>query len=385
MKLKNRILIVFFTLVLLLCFTFVSSAKDYIEYEGVFIKNHTYYTEVVWDDTLDFGFVYFHRYISYDGPSDYIFGLLNIDKWYDFFGSCSSHEVFFNKLISYSEAGLIDDMSQFGGMIFGNSQQFYNLYVNSQNVKTYDEGVQAGMNQSFSEVQNWLDLNDLLIEPDIYTGLSSFGSLLDQNLPYAFNNYYSSGYTAGLIKGADEAYPSAYADGVNAALTRLEDWLFGKNILFYSYSKDGDTATVDEILEKNVVSALEISEEQGYNRGLSKGQTLGNTQMYNELVGHINDAFGTEYSLSDGTSFDFKFPYAAYSVAFEKGELYQYNKFTDDGGISDFLADISGTVLSTFFYLGTNISFMGTTALSLISLFVIAAIVIFILKFVLKG
>ena len=165
----------------------------------------------------------------------------------------------------------------------------------------------------------------------------------------------------------------------------LGDWLTGKNLLKQTTYKDGDLVSIKQVLNNNVVPALDERQALGYELGAADGQALGNTEMYNLFIQEINRIYGTKYDLSEGISEpDLTVLNALYNKAFEAGELYQLNKATDDGGISDFLADISGTVLSTFFYLATNISFMGTSALSLISLFVIAVIVIFILKFVLK-
>ncbi len=241
--------------------------------------------------------------------------------------------------------------------------------------------------KSHEFVSDWLGNNDILSEPLNSTGkLDSLQSLLENNVLVALQNKYNQGYNVGYNIASDEVYPLAFADGVNASITRMEDWLTGKNLLKQTTYKDGDLVSINQVMNNNVVLALDERQALGYELGAADGQALGNTEMYNLFIQEINHIYGTEYSLSEGIDEpDLTVLNTLYAKAYEAGELYQLNKMTDDGGISDFLADISGTVLSTFFYIATNISFMGTSALSLISLFVIAVIVIFILKFVIKS
>ena len=259
---------------------------------------------------------------------------------------------------------------------------------------------------------DWLSDNGILYEPHNSNGdFESFGNLLGDNYAYSIDtvrintlnhsinvlenwlkskdleikDYINDGSVNAIDNLVAANFDSAYSDwvkeGRSDAILRLSTWLSDNDLKYSSFENSGLLSDIDNGLNLNVLPALDARQAQGYSNGQTAGVLDGKTQMYNELMGYINTSFGTEYPTSDGTSYDFTVPSQAYTVAYEAGELYQLNKFTDDGGISDFLADISGTILSTFFYLGTNISFMGTTALSLISLFVIAAMVIFALKF----
>ena len=391
MKSRNKFLIILFILALSVCLALAASASEYDfipNYDSYIIQPYEYiysyssdnyngYSCCLLNAASDNSTIWYAQPYSFILVVDTLLGTYHNATYQDFKSYCTEHcydtgDMF----LMYWSDGCCSDLNE----SFFNKIYYYSV------AKTYDEGVTDGIKQAHDFTMNFLADNNILYEPWGSSGeLSSLEGLLEDNILPALNNYYNNGYHTGYNTASDEVYPLAFADGVNASMTRMEDWLSGKNLLKQTTYKDGDLVSIKQVLNNNVVPALDERQALGYDLGNVDGQALGNTEMYNLFIQEINRIYGTEYDLSEGISEpDLTVLNALYNKAFEAGELYQLNKATDDGGISDFLADISGTVLSTFFYLATNISFMGTSALSLISLFVIAVIVIFILKFVLK-
>ena len=311
-------------------------------------------------------------------------GFMNVEGWHSFITSnnISSAQMLYDSVLSSTGQSYVE------GALYMYKDLYWQEYLNylsslDSGGGSYSQGIKDGIIQAHEFTREFLSNNNILYEPWGTVGeLGSLEGLLEDNVLPALQNKYNQGYNVGYNIASDEVYPLAFADGVNASITRMEDWLTGKNLLKQTTYKDGDLVSINQVMNNNVLLALDERQALGYEFGAADGQALGNTEMYNLFIQEINRIYGTEYSLSEGIDEpDLTVLNTLYAKAYEAGELYQLNKMTDDGGISDFLADISGTILSTFFYLGTNISFMGTTALSLISLFVIAAIVIFILKF----
>ena len=447
MKLKNKILIVFFILALAFSLIFVCSASEYdfissYDFYAAFEPNQygAYWIEEIQylndNETLTLTMFV----INGAGPdvpnanTVYLIQPYAFKKFVDVFteknGDATYYDfitVVFDLKDKCYELNLpLDDfyLDWFKGSAQEPSgyltREYFNKLYYYNDEKTYSEGYSEGITEGIKQAHqftyDYLDEHDILNEPIAATGrLDSLEMLLADNVlaeieaartdtvDAAINKLeawlrsknltiqdYNRDNTLDAIDRLIQAnFDNAYTDWVKVgrsdAVLRLKTWLNDNNINYASFENNGLLSDIDNGLNLNVLPALEAYFQNGYNRGEDVGVNIGKTEMYNELMSCINTSFGTEYSTSDGSTYDFTVPSQAYTVAYEAGELYQINKFTDDGGISDFLADISGTVLSTFFYLGTNISFMGTTALSLISLFVIAAIVIFILKFVVKG
>lgn len=400
MKLQNKLLLILLILALSVCLSLAASASEFdfiISDESVFSSQHDGGVGYIGSSTLQFNrssddYYFEICYLSYYTSDGEIFAFqpISFKSFVDYICYTSPGAATYEGFISACE----NQYSVFGSSVYdcwintsGNlNEEYFNKLYYYGSTPSYEDGITEGIKQAHQFTSDWLDENDILFEPWGADGeFSSLNGLLNDNIINALNLRYNAGYNLGYSTAHDEVYPLAFADGVNASIVRLENWLSGKNILYRSYDKDGDLATINQVMDNNVSQALDERGNADYNAGVTDGQALGQTSMYNELISNINTSFKTEYPLSDGSTYDFTVTNQAYSVAFQAGEAYQINKLTDDGGISDFLADISGIVLSTFFYLGSNISFMGTTALSLISLFVIAAIVIFILKFVLKS
>ena len=401
MKLRNKFLLILLVLALSLCFAFISSASEY----DFIISDSS-----IFNSQVSGGVVYVgSNFAQYNRPSDDYYYEICYFSYYT-----SDGEIFafqpasfkaFVDYICYTAPGaatyqgflsaLETQYSNFGSYVYeywlesrGNlTEEYFNQLYYYGSTLSYEDGIKEGITQAHDFTKEFLSDNGILYEPWGSSGeLSSLEGLLQDNYLAALDYKYNNGYYTGYNTAQDEVYPLAFADGVNASITRMEDWLTGKNLLKQTTYKDGDLVSIKQVLNNNVVPALDERQALGYELGAADGQTLGNTEMYNLFIKEINHIYGTEYSLSEGIDEpDLTVLNTLYAKAYEAGELYQLNKMTDDGGISDFLADISGTVLSTFFYLATNISFMGTSALSLISLFVVAVIVIFILKFVLKS
>ena len=416
MKLRNKFLIIFFILALTLCLALASSASNYFDISD--------YTEF-----LSYGPIDFYTtggLPTYNGERlgvivlsgiDFRLGFINIEGWHNLIvtNNINDHITLKEYVLNLCGYDCVSAAFNDYSDKLWNAYCDYVLTINGEG-KSYDEGVTDGIKEAHEFTYNWLEENNILGEPWAATGeFSALEGLLEDNvLPaisrartetlnyaiYSLENWLTSkGLTVkdynndGTVTAIDNLilanFDSAYADWVKEgrkdSISRLSQWLSNNDIKYADFENSGLLSDIDNGLNLNVLPALEAQFQNGYNRGENLGVNIGKTEMYNELMGHINTSFGTEYPTSDGSNYDFTVPSQAYTVAYEAGELYQINKFTDDSGISDFLADISGTVLSTFFYLGTNISFMGTTALSLISLFVIAAIVIFVLKFFNKG
>ena len=388
MKSRNKFLIILLILALSVCLALASSASNYFDISDLPSDYLAYGGfEIYYDVNLPFfnnerlGVIIFYGSI----PK---VGFTNIEGWHNFITSnnITSANALYDSVLNLTGQSMVE------GTIYMYADLYWQEYMNylstlSSGGGSYSQGIKDGIIQAHELTKEFLTNNNILYEPWGTVGeLGSLEGLLEDNVLPALQNKYNQGYNTGYNIASDEVYPLAFADGVNASMTRMEDWLSGKNLLKQTTYKDGDLVSIKQVLNNNVVPALDERQALGYELGNVDGQVLGNTQMYNLFIQEINRIYGTEYDLSEGINEpDLTVLNTLYNKAFEAGELYQLNKATDDGGISDFLADISGTVLSTFFYLATNISFMGTSALSLISLFVIAVIVIFILKFVIKS
>ena len=400
MKSRNKFLLILLVLALSFCLAFVSSAGEY----DFIISDSSIFNSQVSDGVGYVG----SSSAQYNRPSDdYYFEICYL-SYYTMYGEIFAFQpASFQSFVDYicytapgaaTYQGFISALetqySNFGSYVYeywlesrGNlTEEYFNVLYFYGPTLSYEDGIKEGITQAHEFTSEFLSDNGILYEPWGADGeLNSLEGLLQDNYIAALDYKYNNGYYTGYNTAQDEVYPLAFSDGVNASMTRMEDWLSGKNLLKQTTYKDGDLVSIKQVLNNNVVPALDERQALGYELGAADGQALGNTEMYNLFIQEINRIYGTEYSLSDGINEpDLTVLNTLYAKAYEAGELYQLNKMTDDGGISDFLADISGTVLSTFFYLATNISFMGTSALSLISLFVIAVIVIFILKFVLK-
>ena len=387
MKLRNKFLIILLILALSVCLALAASASNYFDVSDLPSDYLSYGGfEIVYDGNLP----YFNNerlgVILLYGSLPQC-GFVNVEGWHSFITSnnISSAQMLYDSVLSSTGQSHVE------GSLYMYKDLYWQEYLNylsslDSGGGSYSQGIKDGIIQAHELTREFLSNNNILYEPWGTVGeLGSLEGLLEDNVLPALQNKYNNGYYTGYNTAQEEVYPLAFADGVNASMTRMEDWLTGKNLLKQTTYKDGDLVSIKQVLNNNVVPALDERQALGYELGNVDGQVLGNTQMYNQFIQEINRIYGTEYDLSEGISEpDLTVLNALYNKAFEAGELYQLNKATDDGGISDFLADISGTVLSTFFYLATNISFMGTSALSLISLFVVAVIVIFILKFVLK-
>lgn len=388
MKSQNKLLLIFLILALSVCLALASSASNYFDISDLPSDYVTYGGfEIHYDGNLPFfnnerlGVIIFYGSI----PK---VGFTNIEGWHNFVTSNNITSA--NAL--YDSVYNLTGQSYLEGVINMYPNLYWQEYLNylsslDSGGGSYSQGIKDGIIQAHDLTKEFLSNNNILYEPWGTVGeLGSLEGLLEDNVLPALQNKYNQGYNTGYNKAREEVYPLAFADGVNASITRMEDWLTGKNLLKQTTYKDGDLVSINQVMNNNVIPALDERQALGYELGTADGQALGNTEMYNLFIQEINRIYGTEYSLTDGINEpDLTVLNTLYAKAYEAGELYQLNKMTDDGGISDFLADISGTVLSTFFYIATNISFMGTSALSLISLFVIAVIVIFILKFVIKS
>lgn len=401
MKSRNKFLIFLLILALSFCLAFVSSASEYdfiITDDSIFnnISDHSAtvmmeYTPYALPTDNYYYEIYYLDYYTYNGNSVYAFQPAAFKLFVDHISytapGCSNYELFISSLDYSIETFSSSVLYYWSVGDYNLTEEYFNQLYYYGSERTYEEGVKEGITQAHEFTSEFLSDNGVLYEPWGADGeLNSLEGLLQDNFLAALDYKYNNGYYTGYNTAQDEVYPLAFADGVNASITRMEDWLTGKNLLKQTTYKDGDLVSINQVMNNNVVPALDERQALGYEFGAADGQALGKTEMYNLFIKEINHIYGTEYSLSDGINEpDLTVLNTLYAKAYEAGELYQLNKMTDDGGISDFLADISGTVLSTFFYLATNISFMGTSALSLISLFVIAVIVIFILKFVIKS